>query len=195
VVVCFLGDSTVQGIGDTQALGWVGRLARASIARDPARATSMTFCNLGLRGDCSLRLAARWQEEASRRQRPGEEIAFVFSFGAADRPRQVPLADAGAATRDVLRTAQSLGRTVFIAPPPSSDAAWAAKNQELGLALLAVCDELRVPGFDLFTPLAKSPRYMAALAAGDTIHPDAWGYSRMARLLGAWRPLAELLGL
>ena len=198
MVVCFLGDSTVQGIGDVQALGWVGRLAQASFALDPARATALTLCNLGLRGDCSVRVAARWQEETARRQRPGEDMALVFSFGAADRPQQVPLPEAVAATRDMLCAAAVVsgrGRTLFVTPPPSSDPAWAARNRELGLALLVVCDELGVPGFDLFPPLSSSPRYMAALAAGDMIHPDAEGYAEMAGLLAAWPPLAALLGL
>lgn len=195
MVICFLGDSTVQGIGDVQALGWVGRLAQASFALDPARATTLTLCNLGVRGDSSLRVAARWQEETARRQRPGEGMAFVFSFGAADRPQKVPLPQAVAAARDLLLGAQAGGPTLFIAPPPSSDQAWAAQNRELGLALLAVCEELGVPGFDLFAPLSASQRYMAALAAGDRIHPDAEGYAEMAGLLAAWPPLAELLGL
>lgn len=195
MVLCFLGDSTVQGIGDVLALGWVGRLAQASFAKDPSLAAAHTLCNLGLRGDSSLRVAARWQEETARRQRPGEDLALVFSFGAADRPQQVPLPEAVAAVRDMLRRAKALGRTLFIAPPPSSDPAWAAGNRVLGQALLAVCDELDVPGFDLFTPLSGSPRYMASLAAGDTIHPDAEGYAEIARLLADWPPLAEVLGL
>lgn len=198
MVICFFGDSIVQGIGDALALGWVGRLAQASFALDPKRAASLTLCNLGLRGDSSLRVAARWQEEAARRQRPGEDMAFVFSFGAADRPQQVPLAEAVAATRDMLSQAKVVsggGRTLFVTPPPSSDPAWAARNRELGLALLAVCAELGVPGFDLFTPLAGSKRYLAALAANDMIHPDAEGYAEMSGLLGSWPPLAELLGL
>lgn len=195
MVLCFFGDSIVQGIGDELALGWVGRLAQRSFALDRRRATALTVCNLGLRGDSSLRVAARWQEEASRRLRPGEDLAFVFSFGAADRPQQVPLPDAVAATRDMLSQAKARGRTLFVAPPPSSDLAWAAQNRSLGLALLDVCTELSVPGFDLFAPLAASRRYLAALAAGDMIHPDAGGYAEMAGLLGAWPPLMELLGL
>ena len=195
MVICFLGDSTVQGIGDVQALSWVGRLAQASFALSPGRAASLTLCNLGVRGDSSLRVAARWQEETARRQRPGEDMAFVFSFGAADRPQKVPLPEAVAAVRNMLRAAKAVGTTLFIAPPPSSDPAWAAQNRALGLALLAVCEELGVPGFALFTPLAASTGYMAALAAGDNIHPDAGGYAEIAGLLAAWPPLAGLLGL
>ncbi|MBU1229649.1 MAG: G-D-S-L family lipolytic protein [Proteobacteria bacterium] len=195
MVICFLGDSIVQGIGDTQALGWVGRLAQESYALAPERATALTLCNLGLRGDSSLRVAARWSGETALRRRPGEDMALVFSFGAADRPQQVALAEAVAATRGMLGQAAALGRTLFVAPPPSSDPAWSAANRALGLALLDACAAMGVPGFDLHAPLAHSKPYMSALAAGDAIHPDAAGYAEMAAHLRLWPPLAELLGL
>lgn len=195
MVVCFLGDSLVQGIGDELALGWVGRLAQASFAKDPARATALTLCNLGLRGDSSLRLAVRWREETGRRRRPGEDMAFVFSFGAADHKFAVAEDESLRAFRAMLAEASSLGRTLFLLTPPAHDPAWAARNRSLGQGLQAVCAELGVPAFDLFAPLAASATYMASLAAGDGIHPDAGGYGEMAALLRVWPPLAELLGL
>lgn len=195
MVVCFLGDSIVQGIGDQLALGWVGRLAQACFAKDPARATALTLCNLGLRGDSSLRLAARWREETGRRRRPGEDLAFVFSFGAADHKLGVPEDEGLLAARAMLAEACSQGRTLCLLTPPAQDPVWSARNRSLGQGLLAVCGELGVPAFDLYAPLAASASYMASLAAGDGIHPDAGGYGEMAALLRAWPPLAELLGL
>jgi len=116
MVLCFLGDSLTQGIGDTCALSWVGRLARSSFALDPKRVGTQTICNLGLRGDSSQRIAARWREETDRRRRPGEDMAFVFSFGAADGLHCVPRAESLSNTRAILETAASLGRTLFISP-------------------------------------------------------------------------------
>lgn len=195
MVICFLGDSIVQGIGDAELLGWAGRLARRSIAADPARATSFTFCNLGLRGDSSLRVAARWKDEALRRQRPGEEIAFVFSFGAADRPQKVARKEALSAAKAMLKEAKGLGRTLFVATPPASDAAWAAANRGLGQGLLEACVKLGVPGLDPFPLLAASEVYMTSLARVDGIHPDAAGYEAFADIVGSWEPMRELLGL
>lgn len=195
MVICFLGDSLTQGIGDALALGWVGRLAQASFVVDETRATALTVCNLGLRGDSSLRVAARWREEADRRRRPGEDMAFVFSFGAADRPQQVARAAALEATRGMLDEAKALGRTLFITPPPAHNADWAALNRELGLGLLDLCAQLGVPAFDLYPPLAASTAYLASLAAGDGIHPDAAGYDEMAAHLRGWQPLRELMGI
>ncbi len=195
MVICFLGDSLTQGIGDALALGWVGRLAQASFAVDETRVTALTVCNLGLRGDSSLRLAARWREETDRRRRPGEDMAFVFSFGAADRPQQVARAAALDATRGMLAEAQALGRTLLITPPPAHNADWAALNRELGLGMLDLCAQLDVPAFDLHPPLAASAAYMASLAAGDGIHPDAAGYDEMANHLRGWQPLREFMGI
>lgn len=194
MVLCFIGDSLTQGIGDELALGWVGRLARESFAKDPARARTLTVCNLGLRGDSSLRIATRWREETERRRRPGEDMAYVFSFGAADGKFALPLGDSLCAARQVLAEAALLGSTLYLAPPPAFDPAWSARIRELGQAVSGLCAELGLPSFDLHQPLAAQADYMASLAA-DGIHPDAAGYDSMAALLRGWTPLAQLLGL
>jgi lysophospholipase L1-like esterase len=194
MVVCFIGDSLTQGIGDELALGWVGRLARQSFAKAPERARQLTVCNLGLRGDSSVRIAARWREESDRRRRSGEDMAFVFSFGAADGKLGVPLAGSVRASRQVLAEAATLGRTLFIAPPPAFDPDWSAHIRQVGQAVCGICAELAVPCFDLHQPLSAQADYMSALEA-DGIHPDAAGYDSMAALLRGWEPLARLLGL
>jgi len=194
MVICCIGDSLTQGIGDGQALGWVGRLARQGFAKAPERARSLTVCNLGLRGDTSVRIAARWREETDRRRRPGEDMAFVLSFGAADGKLGVHLADSVRASRQVLAEAAALGRTLFIAPPPAFDPHWSAHIRQLGQAVRGLCAELGVPTFDLHQPLSVQAGYMASLEV-DGIHPDAAGYDSMAALLRGWEPLVQLLGL
>lgn len=194
MVVCFIGDSLTQGIGDELALGWVGRLARESFLKDPGRRQSLTVCNLGLRGDTSTRIAARWREETGRRRRPGEAMAFVFSFGAADGKFDLPGEESLAAAREILSGAAALGETLYVSPPPAFDAAWSGHIRTLGAQVRDLCAELGVPAFDLHAPLAAEPAYMASLAT-DGIHPDAAGYERMAELLRGWPPLARLMGL
>lgn len=194
MVVCFIGDSLTQGVGDSQALGFVGRLARESFALDPARARALTICNMGVRGDSSVRIKERWRAEAERRRRQGEDTAFVFSFGAADGKHKVPYWDTLASARDILSGAAGLGRTLFIAPPPAYDPEWSADIRQLGMAIRGICDEHGLPSFDFHAPLAADAVYMASLEA-DGIHPDAAGYERMAGLLRGWPPLMELLGL
>lgn len=132
MVVCFIGDSLTQGIGDQLALGWVGRLAQASFAKNPAHARSLTLCNLGLRSDTSLRIAQRWRLETDLRRRPGEDMAFVFSFGAADHKFDLALQDSLNASRLLLLEAASLGSTLYIAPPPALEPGWSAHIRQLG---------------------------------------------------------------
>lgn len=194
MVICFIGDSLTQGIGDELALGWVGRLARESFIKDPARSRALTVCNMGVRSDSSLRIAARWQDETERRRRPGEDMAFVFSFGAADGKFDVPQDETLRASRGILAAAAGLGRTLYIAPPPAFEPDWSAHIRRTGQALTAISAELGIPAFDFHAPLSAEPAYMASLEA-DGIHPDAAGYERMAGLLRGWGPLADLLGL
>lgn len=194
MVVCFIGDSLTQGIGDQLALGWVGRLAQASFAKNPAQARMLTLCNLGLRSDTSVRIAQRWRQETDRRRRPGEEMAFVFSFGAADHKFDLALQDSLNASRLLLLEAASLGSTLYIAPPPAFEPGWSAHIRKLGQEVCGLCAGLGVPSFDLHAPLSAQAEYMASLKA-DGIHPDAAGYERIAGLLRGFEPLAQLLGL
>ena len=194
MVVCFIGDSLTQGIGDQKALGWVGRLAQASFADDPARPRTLTVYNLGLRGESSVAIQARWRADTDRRRREGEDMAFVFSFGAADGKFDLPGEETLAAARSVLAGATGLGRTLYIAPPPAFEPSWSAHIRQTGQVVAGICAELGIPAFDFHAPLAAEPAYMASLEA-DGIHPDAAGYERMAELLRGWSPMRELLGL
>ena len=194
MVICFIGDSLTQGIGDELALGWVGRLARESFLKDPARSRALTVCNMGVRSDTSARIAARWQEETGRRRRHGEDMAFVFSFGAADGKFDLPGEETLRVSREILSAAARLGRTLYIAPPPAFEPGWSAHIRQTGQALAGICAELGIPTFDFHAPLAAEPAYMDSLEP-DGIHPDAAGYERMASLLRGWEPMRELLGL
>src|SRR5690242_7873956 len=78
--LCFIGDSFVNGTGDPDCLGWVGRICAAA----RRRGHDLTVYNLGVRRDTSADIAARWQEEALRRLPAGMDGRLVFSFGAND---------------------------------------------------------------------------------------------------------------
>ena len=61
--ICVLGDELVAGMGDPKALGWVSRVA----ARTPQDEQPMAVFALGVPGETTADLAARWWEEARRR--------------------------------------------------------------------------------------------------------------------------------
>src|SRR5205823_5133772 len=78
--ICFLGDSYVSGAFDPDCLGWAGRICAAA----RARGHDVSLYNLGIRGETSVQLAARWRGEASKRQSPLQEERLVFEFGMND---------------------------------------------------------------------------------------------------------------
>lgn len=194
MVVCFIGDSLTLGIGDSRGKSWVGRLAHDAYAKNPDRVHTFTVYNLGLRGESSLSIRARWRQETDRRRRPGEDMAFVFSFGAADGLHKVDREQTLAASREILSTAASLGTTLYVAPPPAYDKLWSAHIRETGMLLRGISEEIGVPSTDFYAPLAVDTAYVASLAA-DGIHPDADGYDRMADILRQWEPMRQLMGL
>ena len=72
--VCFLGASTVEGLGDEGGLGWVGRLALLN----RAAGHPIVSYNLGVRGQTLKQIAARAIGECSARiQDRGEDLIVV----------------------------------------------------------------------------------------------------------------------
>ena len=57
--VCFIGDSFVQGTGDPTGLGWVGRV----VSETKQAGWNITGYNLGVRGETSRDIMARWERE------------------------------------------------------------------------------------------------------------------------------------
>lgn len=57
--ICFGGNSITNGTGDDEYLGWPGRLCAA----ERARSHDFSHYNLGIRGDTSEMIEARWRDE------------------------------------------------------------------------------------------------------------------------------------
>ncbi|MFF4606521.1 GDSL-type esterase/lipase family protein [Streptomyces sp. NPDC001339] len=75
--ICFIGDSFVQGIGDPEHRGWVGRVL--AVTRG-----DITAFNLGIRRDTSEDVLRRCWREALPRTLPGADNRLVISFGSND---------------------------------------------------------------------------------------------------------------
>ena len=184
----FLGESFVNGTGDPEMLGWVGRICAA--ARQAGR--DLTMYNLGIRRETSDQLLLRWEAEVDRRLPPEADPRLVFSFGVNDMTEEngairVPVERSLANARAILTAAAQRCPTLFIGPPPvADDAPQNGRIGRLSLAYNEICAALGVPYLDIHAALLRSQVWRTEAMAGDGAHPAAAGYAAMAALILVW---------
>ena len=183
----FFGDSHTAGSGDPAALGWAGRAAAAALGEG----IPLTPYNLGVGGETSVEVAARWRGEAlPRLPAEGEgDPRAVFAFGVND----VTLRNGGVrcsheesleALARALDGARGLGMRIFVVGPAAiDDEAENERIAELSRAFEGLCIARQVPFAPLAEELRSSGPWRRELAAGDGAHPGARGYEEMARLV------------
>lgn len=186
--ICFLGESFVNGAGDSTYLGWTGRLCQ-NLAQ---QGSEVTHYNLGIRRETSTLLSKRWKTEVERRLQIGADLRLVFSFGTNDTTiqngkRRVTLAESLENTHQILSTAQQRYPILMVSPPPIAEVEQRSRIQELVAELSVICNALKVPYLDVFTPLLASSVWLKEVAAGDGAHPNAAGYAELAQLVWQWQ--------
>ncbi|MDP1748838.1 MAG: GDSL-type esterase/lipase family protein [Reyranella sp.] len=184
--ICFVGDSIVNGTGDPEYLGWVGRVLRD----ERTRRAELTGYNLGIRRDTSAQVGARWNEEVTRRLPAEFAGRVVFSFGVNDCVQEVTPADSLANCEAILGEAKARWPVfmVGLAPIVSSEARKRAVH--LDGAFFELCAGLAVPYLSVFDALMATPLWLDEAGAGDGAHPGAGGYGRLAEIVlasPAWR--------
>ena len=184
--ICFFGDSFVNGTGDPAYLGWSGRVCAATAASH-----SLTYYNLGIRGDTSEQIEARWQNEADLRFAVDCEPRLVFSFGVNDNCIEAGRLRVGAkqsitCARRILTQAQARYPTLFVGPPPIEDEMVNDRTVVTSMAYAALCDELAIPYLETYQPLRQNPVWMREVTLTDGAHPGAAGYEAFAQLVLAW---------
>jgi lysophospholipase L1-like esterase len=188
VRVCVVGDSYVTGYGDPKALGWVGRV----VARTPRDTLDLTVHPLGVRGDSTAGVLARWREETGRRWFDGADNRLVLAVGANDVGQGISLARTRLNLANVVDEAVALGLQPFVVgPPPWLDQAANSALRSVVDAERDVCERRSVPFVDCFTPLLGHAQWFADLGPGDGVHPGQAGYGLLAWLVlhsgwGAW---------
>jgi lysophospholipase L1-like esterase len=186
--ICFLGESFVNGTGDSTYLGWTGRLCQGLAQQGH----NVTHYNLGIRRETSTLLSKRWQTEVGRRSQMGAQLRLVFLFGTNDTSiqngrRRVSLMESVENTRQILSTAQQQYPVLMISPPPVIDVEQQGRIQELVGEFGIVCENLKVPYLDVFTPLLASSIWLKEVELGDGAHPNSAGYAELARLVQRWQ--------
>ncbi|GAA4120723.1 GDSL-type esterase/lipase family protein [Knoellia locipacati] len=181
VAIVFMGASMVAGVGDPKGQGWVTRV----VGRTSHPDLELTAYNLGVRGQTSGDVLARWHTECPPRWKDRGERRLVVSVGANDIAAGVTLARHRLNLANILDEAASNGVSAFVvSPPPSSDAAFNDKLAVLVEAQADVCSRRSVPFVDCFRPLLGHDQWRSELAASrDGHHPGQAGYGLIAWLV------------
>jgi acyl-CoA thioesterase-1 len=183
--VLFFGDSLVAGVCDPAGKGWVGRVVAACFAEGLA----LTAYNLGVRGETSQQVAARWRAESLPRLLPSADARIVLSFGANDTTVEggrlrVEIEQSCSALSAILEGVEAVGaRALMIGPAPVDDPEQNERIRTLSAAFADVCHRAGVPFVSVVEPLLALQVWMAEVAADDGAHPAAEGYEALSRLV------------
>ena len=207
--VCFIGASTVEGLGDEGGLGWVGRMALLN----RAAGHPIVSYNLGVRGQTLRQIAARAVGECSARIQDRDQDLIVLGTGANDlariatgtprTPRRRVLEDFS----KLLEALAALAGVMVVGPFPvfeakmpflsaASGMAFDFRNQDIEEAAegyTEICANRQTPFLDLYPDLSADPDYLGGLEANDGLHTDAKGYQAVARRVqarGEWQRAA-----
>ncbi len=183
--ICFVGDSFVNGTCDPDYLGWSGRACKA------VNYPGLTCYNLGIRGNTSEQIEARWQAEAVPRFLFPADARLVFSFGVNDNciedgHLRVSAKGSVACARRILTQAKAQYPTLMIGPPPVEDESINDRTVVTSMAYAALCKTLDVPYLETYAPLRQNQTWMHEVAQIDGAHPGAAGYEAFAQLVSNW---------
>ena len=197
--ILVFGDSFVAGVGDPTGLGWVGRVAAAS----HAAGRPITVYNLGVRGDTSADVAARFEAElAARTGNADASYGVGFSFGANDmlvqdnRLRVAPGRSIGTLNR-LIDLAQARGHGVFVVgPAPVGERDEDERIRELSSQFAHVVTHRNLRYVEIARGLSAHDAWRREAAANDGSHPGAGGYAALAEIVlaGGWADWIDGLG-
>ncbi|GAA2489405.1 GDSL-type esterase/lipase family protein [Terrabacter carboxydivorans] len=181
VGMVFVGASMTAGYGDPKGLGWVGRV----VARTQHPDLDLTAYNLGVRGNTSGDIVARWGAECHPRWKGRTERRLVLSVGTNDVVTGMTMARSRLNLANVLDEATNAGIGVFVVGlTPTLDVEMNRKIEALAEAQADVCSRRGITYVDCYRPLATHDQWMADLAASpDRSHPGQAGYGLIAWLV------------
>lgn len=206
--ICFVGDSITLGQGDTQGLGWPGRLCLQA----KQSGHDITGYNLGIRGDTSTEIAGRWRLECDRRLPKGTNGGIIFMFGVNDMAIQnnegerVPMQSAIKNATAILSKAAKRHRCLWIGPTPVGKSVTLKaphlaatyefarqRNASLNAAYQELALKIQVPFLDLHNLLSTSREWRDVLDSGDGVHPTPEGHACLAKVVAHWQAWRDWL--
>jgi lysophospholipase L1-like esterase len=189
--VLFYGDSFVAGAGDPASLGWPGHLVAA--AWDAG--LPMTAYNLGVRGETTPGVAARFEAEARPRVIPDADNMAVISCGANDvslneeGKQDISTEESLGALGRMLDAAESLRmRVLIVGPGPAGIADHDERSRELGRQFADLGASRGARYIAVLDGLLANDAWGREARENDGIHPGAEGYRALADLVleGGW---------
>jgi lysophospholipase L1-like esterase len=157
----------------------------------------LTVYNLGIGGDTSAGVLARWRDEVARRRNPEVDNLLVASFGINDArdgiewPAAKTLANLD---RFIQETTDDGFAPLIVGPIPTAQPRESERIGALSHAMGTACERVRIAFIELHGGLRESPALIDSMAAGDGYHPGPSGYDEIARAVqenGWWEWLAR----
>lgn len=205
--ICFVGASTTEGVGDETHRGWPGRL----VELPPAAGRLRSVYNLGVHGQTTAQIGARWRSECVARLPVNGAGAVVFFFGLNDiaqvngGPLRRPMRRTLAHAEEIVGEASSLWPVLWVGPPPVAEDCMPVRSDQghsfdfrndriaqLDAAYGEIAARLDVPYLPLLSDFTDCPDWQKALQANDGLHPTGGGYQRLAERVAAWDAWAAL---
>ncbi len=205
--ICFVGASTVEGLGDSTGQGWVGRLA----ARYRGTAQAFVPYNLGVRGNTVAMMAARAPGECQARFFHRKLAGIVLSASVNDvaylngQGPRTPYRSMMRSFEGLLDSLSALAPLIVLGPGPVIEERlpmlfygydFSFKNADIEEAeqgFAQICRDRNLPFLPSFSALHGNPAYRAALEAEDGVHPNDDGYAIMAEQVAGWQAWQDLL--
>lgn len=194
--IAFIGDSFVNGAGDSSFLGWVGRVCQ--VTQKMNSNIELTAYNLGIRRETSVNILERFEYEIDARLKDGDKLIIVFSFGVndcvlIDGKQRVSYEQSNQNLKLILNKANEKSNDiVFVMPPPIADNKMNQSIQKLISLYAQTCDELNIGYINLFDELSQNDIWTNETKQNDGAHPQVNGYELFANLIlenEIWRNL------
>ena len=185
--ICYIGDSFVNGTGDPEKLGWVGRLSVMSENDE----REITHYNLGTRRETSEDILARWEREVEGRLTEESENYLVFSFGVKDTVEEsgkerVPILKSVENAKSILLGAKAKCPVIMVGPAPVDDKAQNERIKMYDKAYQKICEENFIAYISIFDALVGNEVWMQEISGNDGAHPHAKGYKLIADMIYTW---------